>query len=274
MRGLRILALLCALSTCFLSLVACDGFPFFTTTTTTTTTCEGEQDPPDNTNKPIFEVKPSGALLAIGDSITYGTKLSGNVNDTYAKKIADTLGYDYENCAKAGSEAYQWYSMLTRKSAPNGNKYTEVGSVNREVLTAYVEDADLIVFTLGTNDLAYTEWRTVKDIKTALLGLIDKMHEINPEATVVLLGSGHIFKYDGKDASDILKANTAQLATELSEALESENYSSFAHFVDVTDIFSEASSFEDVDGNPDYLHPGYSAHAKMAKAVLEHLGVE
>lgn len=71
-----------------------------------------------------------------------------------------------------------------------------------------------------------------------------------------------------------LSLNTASLATELGETLSDEKYSSFAHFVDVTKIFSDASSFEDVDGTPDYLHPGYSAYAKMANAVLERLGVE
>ena len=268
MKACRIFALLCTLTVCFLSLASCGVGGQSAGSTTTSSSEEEKSDTPE------FQLKASGTLLALGDSITYGTKLAGNVSDSYAKKIADALGYEYENYAKAGSEAYAWYSVLTRKAAPNGTKYTEVGNVDREVLTAYVEDADLIVFTLGTNDLAYTQWRTVEQIKTTLLGFIDKIHEINPDATVILVGSGHIFKYDGKEADDTLKANIAELAAELGEALSDEKYAPFAHFVDVTDIFSDTASFEDVDGTPDYLHPGYSAHAKMAKAVLECLGVE
>ena len=71
-----------------------------------------------------------------------------------------------------------------------------------------------------------------------------------------------------------LSLNTTSLATEFGEALCGEKCSSFAHFVDVIKIFLDASSFEDVDGTPYYLHPGYSAHAKMVNAVLERLGVE
>lgn len=270
MRSCRILALLCALTICFASAVSCDGGG--QQTTTSSTESSGADTPQD---KPVFEKQPTGTVLAFGDSLTYGTKLAGATEECYAKTVADTLGYEYVNCAKAGSEAYAWYSMLTGKAAPNGNKCSEVGDVDRETFTAYIEDADLIVFSLGVNDLAsYAQWRSVKDIKNTVLGLINEIHSINSDATVVLVVFGNIFRYNGQEPDATVKANVATFAKELGETLSTEKYSSFALAADVTDVFSDKANFEDVEGNPDYLHPGHSGHAKMAAAVLEYLGVE
>lgn len=226
-------------------------------------------------NKAVFNAKETGTLLALGDSITFGTKLSDNVNSSYPKYLAQALGYQYINNAQAGSEAYGWYSVLTGRLAPNGNKYNEMGGLDKATFDEKIKAADIIVFSIGTNDLWYPQWRSVKEIKSALIGIIDEIHKLNPEVTVVLVGSGFAFKYNGKEVTGTLKENFAQLADELAKTLNTDEYNGFAHFVDVTRIFSTASCFEDVDwGGADYIHPGRSGHIAIADAVLDHLNVK
>ena len=96
---------------------------------------------------------------ALGDSITFGTAVNNNPQNSWARYVADELGLDYVNIARAGSALYAWYSVLTGDTAPNGNMYY-IGGWDQESLTQKVKEASIIVFTLYSNDIFIgAQWR-------------------------------------------------------------------------------------------------------------------
>ena len=221
--------------------------------------------------KAVFDVKDNGKLLAIGDSMTFGTKLSGSTQESYPKHVADVLGYEYENIALAGSEAYQWNSLLTGRPASNGSTYSNINGMTKDDITEKIASADIIVMTLGGNDINYVQYRTPQKIADALISIFDTIHNINPEATVVIANSSFFIAYNNNTPSAEFLAHMAEVANILQTTLNSEEYNGFAHYVDTSRIMSTRSYFEDVDWNIDYLHPGHSGHQAIANAILDHL---
>lgn len=211
-----------------------------------------------------------GKILAIGDSLTFGTKLDSS-NSAYPKLVADALGYEVENIALPGSEAYQWNSVLTGKPAVNNKQWNDINGLTREDILAKIEGADIVVMTLGANDVGgYLQWRSPKQIKDALTSIIDVIHSTNPDAKVVVSMFSFLFKYGANDTSDEVRDAFYQYNNLVTRSLNGEKYNDFVFCVDITRIMSTASLFEDV-ADPDYTHPGYEGHKAIAALILDHL---
>lgn len=220
--------------------------------------------------KSVPELSESGKILAIGDSLTFGTKLDSS-NSAYPKLVADALGYEVENIALPGSEAYQWNSVLTGEPAVNGKQWSDINGLTRADILSKIESADIVVMTLGANDVGgYLQWRSPKQIKDALTSIIDVIHATNPDAKVVVSVFSFLFKYGANDASSEIRNGFYQYNNLVTRSLNGEKYNDFVFCVDITRIMSTASLFEDVVA-PDYTHPGYEGHKAIAALVLDSL---
>ena len=229
--------------------------------------------------KPVFEVKEGGKLLAIGDSMTFGTKLADDVQSSYPKLVADALGYECENIALPGSEAYQWYSLLSGRPAPNGKTCTEINGLDKADVLDKIAEADVVVMTLGINDIGnpgYTQYRTPKQATTALAAIYKAIHDANPNAKVIMVNTSYIFSYISNAVLPELSIQRVdELARLLQEKINSnETLKSFVYYVDITHIMSIRSYFEDVSWNIDYLHPGYSGHIAIKDMILDYINVK
>ena len=220
-------------------------------------------------NKKLINTVDGGELYAFGDSITFGQKVGG-INASYAKFVAEELGMDYYNDAFSGSEAYQWYSLLTQKPAPNGKETSNINGLTSEKFRSSIESADVIIFSLGTNDIFYTEWRPVAKIKEVLENIVDSIHVINPNAKVIIVGGAYSEQFWDGGKYDKDQKRIAELTESLAELFEKEKYNEYAYFVDMTRILSDHNSYIDVSyGSPDGIHPGFKANKYMADFILD-----
>lgn len=229
--------------------------------------------------KPVFEVKEGGKLLAIGDSMTFGTKLADDVQSSYPKLVADALGYECENIALPGSEAYQWYSVISGKSAPNGKSWNEINGLDKIDILDKIANSDVIVMTLGINDIGspgYTQYRTPEQVATSLAAIYKIIHDTNPNAKVIMVNSSYIFSYiSGATLPDVTISRVDELSRLVQDKINAnKTLRSFVYYVDITHIMSIRSYFEDVSWNVDYLHPGYSGHIAIKDMILDYINVK
>lgn len=232
--------------------------------------------------KTVGEIDTSKTFLAIGDSLTYALNTPNTINDSWAKKVADSLGMsDYINKAVHGSEAYHWYSLLTGGAAPNGTTYKLDGLINsnglafdpsfdKAAMTAAIESASVVAFTLGSNDMSkgYLQWRTPAQIQSAIIGLVDKIHEINPDAVVIVVGYAYgLLTTTPVDGFIGSYQHFIDLDALLSETLNSGDYNSFAYYVDVSKTMSDTET-----QGKDLVHPTAAGHVEMANDVIAALG--
>lgn len=221
------------------------------------------------TKKLLTDEDKNGNLYAFGDSITFGQKVGG-VNGSYAKFVSEGLGMNYVNNALSGSEVYQWYSLLTGKAAPNGKMTDKINGLTKDSFTSKLQSADVIVFSLGTNDIFYTEWRPVAKISETITKLIDAIHQLNPEAKIILVGGAYSEQFWDGGTYEKDQERIYQLTDSLTKSLSSEDYNDFAFFVDITRILSDHNSYTDVSyGDPDGIHPGFKANEYISEFVLD-----
>jgi lysophospholipase L1-like esterase len=224
----------------------------------------------ESQSKSVSAIDTSKSLLAIGDSLAYGTNLDNTVNGSWAKKVADSLGMSsYSNLAVPGSEVYQWYSLITGNKAPNNEYKLGNISLTKEELTQAIENAGVVAISLGSNDMSkgYLEYRTAQKIHDSLKNIVDEIHTINPDAVVVLVGYAHGVvsrlneHYKGSD-QHFIDFNSSMTATFNSDA-----YNGFAYYVDVSDTMSDESLIGE-----DRAHPIADGHQKIANNVISALG--
>ena len=215
-------------------------------------------------------------LYAIGDSITFGQKVTGYTEGSYAKLLADELSLPYINHAVSGTRTMAWRSAVTGKPDKNGVVHEHAGGTPAEKIRSEIEKAGLVVFTLGTNDMfAGVRWNPPATVAGLVTDLIDGIHEINPDAIVVALGGAYSEAYwrNGTYDRDGLPKGMADLTTELVKALNTDAYKDYAYFVDITDILSDHASYTECTGEPDGLHPGAVGNRRMKDSVIKALGL-
>ncbi|MGI6496960.1 MAG: GDSL-type esterase/lipase family protein [Kiritimatiellia bacterium] len=206
-----------------------------------------------------------GIVYAIGDSMTFGTK-AGGPGKAWAKQVADGLGLEYVNDAKAGSRLSAWRSVLTRSANHNQAFDSDVGGVTRERMLAGIRRAGVIAFTIGTNDLLYKN--KGEDVAYRLFEFVEALHRENPQALVVVVGGDNVeaFREGGKYAEHGREA--AVLNDALAKALNGPKFRDYAVYVDVTDLFGDPRMYEPCERAPDGVHPGFEGHRRIARKVL------
>ena len=226
-------------------------------------------------NKAVKTIPDTLNLYAIGDSITFGQKVAGYTEGSYAKLLADELSLPYVNHAVSGTRVMAWRSAVTGKPDKNGVVHEHAGGTPAAKIREEIEKAGIVVFTLGTNDLfAGVKWNPPETVATLVTDLVDGIHAINPDAVVVALGGAYSEAYQHGNTYDRdgLPKGMVELNRALCEKLNDEKYKDFAYYVDITDILSDHESYTECTGEPDGLHPGAVGNRRMKNSVLSSLG--
>lgn len=218
-------------------------------------------------SKTVKDVDTTKPLLAFGDSLTFGLNTPNTINDSWAKYVANNLGVSsYENYAVDGTAVYQWYSLLTGEKAPNNKPTAEIAGLTKDTLTEKIKNAGVVAFSLGSNDLigGYVGHRSAEKVHETLIKIVDKIHEINPDAIVVSVGYayGVSMVVGGKyEPSYELFIDFNDLMT---ETLNSEAYNSFAYYVDVSNVMSDVTLLGE-----DKIHPTAEGQKKIADRAIK-----
>ena len=206
-----------------------------------------------------------GILYAIGDSITFGTKVGGN-GGSWAAKVASSLGLGYVNDARAGSRLTSWRSVLTHSGNHNQRIEELIDDVSRDRLLLGVRSAGVIAFTLGTNDLLFNN--KGEDVAYRMFEFVEALHHENPKALIVVVGgkNSEAFRPGAKYGN--CAAASDKLWDSLRLGLNGPKFRDYCIYVDITDIFSDKNSYIPCERSPDGVHPGHNGHAKIAEKVL------
>ncbi len=206
-----------------------------------------------------------GILYAIGDSITFGTKVGGN-GGSWAAKVASSLGLGYVNDARAGSRLTSWRSVLTHSGNHNQRIEELIDDVSRDRLLLGVRSAGVIAFTLGTNDLLFNN--KGEDVAYRMFEFVEALHHENPKALIVAVGgkNSEAFRPGAKYGN--CAAASDKLWDSLRLGLNGPKFRDYCIYVDITDIFSDKNSYIPCERSPDGVHPGHNGHAKIAEKVL------
>ena len=127
--------------------------------------------------------KKNTALLLLGDSIAWGSGVMNSTQACYGRIVADTNGYDYANYAVPG---HRTDNMLAR--------------LDRDNVSAAVENADIICISIGGNDyLTDNMAAVIATVKAGDMEMVDsiaanlrknfaeiigKIRALNPDAVV------------------------------------------------------------------------------------------
>ncbi|NLE42545.1 MAG: hypothetical protein GX615_12045, partial [Lentisphaerae bacterium] len=207
----------------------------------------------------------AGIVYAIGDSITFGTK-AGGPGGSWAKHVADGLGLECLNDAKAGSRLSAWRSVLTRSANHNQYMDAHAGGVTRDGMLDGIRRAGVIAFSLGTNDLLYNN--KGEDVAYRMFEFVEALHRENPQALVVAVGGANseAFREGGKYAANGRDATLLNDA--LAKALNGPKFRDYAVYVDITDLFADPGTYAPCEREPDGVHPGFEGQRKIAAKVL------
>lgn len=203
-------------------------------------------------------------VVAIGDSLTEG--VGDETNNGGYIGIIDEIVNDkkhvatFENFGKRGNRSDQ---MLERMDYPDINEA--------------LEDADIILITIGANDIMKIVRENITDLKIEefkeernhyeerLRVIFDEMVERNGDAEIYLLGFYNPFKqYFHIKELDTIVDEWNKTGEDLSREYDQ------ITFIPTKDLFDEGEEEEELLSD-DNFHPNFDGYQKMAKRVLEYV---
>ncbi len=227
-----------------------------------------------------FDCSGARILFAIGDSITQGVR-GGGRGGSWAKFTANGLGAECINDALSGSKLSAWYAVLTGRPGLNGetggfDTPGTVSGLDKTQLENRIKAADVMVFTLGFNDLNI-EHNDPDELADELADFVAAVHAVNPDVKIVAVGSSKHIVMDDPMPEGFVHATYPELYDYIPDftfhavrVLNSYPYRDYCAFVDCTDIFSEEWCYTPCsDGEPDGIHPGYDGYMAVAERVLD-----
>ncbi|WP_229720129.1 SGNH/GDSL hydrolase family protein [Oceanobacillus neutriphilus] len=203
-------------------------------------------------------------IVALGDSLTQGvgddTNQGGYVGILDRTLQALDTNVHFDNFGKRGNRSDQ---LLTRLE-------------EEPELTNALEEADIIIITIGANDIMQVLKENIMDLEISyfndeqsfyeerLSGIFDKLRSINADASIYLLGIFNPFKNYFEDIPELdqIVADWNTIGREMVNQYEGST------FVPIDDLFDEddsANLFSD-----DNFHPNYDGYYLMAERILEY----
>ena len=209
-----------------------------------------------------------GILYAIGDSITFGTKVGGN-GGAWPKFVGEKLGLKVVNDAKAGSRLSQWRSVLTQ--ARNHNQFVDehIQGVNRDQLLEGVRSAGVIAFTLGTNDLLSNN--KGEDVAYRMIEFVEALHHQNPQALIVMVNGKRMEAFQKGGQYEKNGAEQDVYADACAKIFTGSKFKNYCVYIDISDFLAKHSTYENCERNPDGVHPGRDGHKAIAARILEYV---
>ena len=209
-----------------------------------------------------------GILYAIGDSITFGTKVGGNAG-AWPKFVSEKLGLKCVNDARAGSRLSAWRSVLTQSANHNQFIDNHAGGVTRDQMLGGIRSAGVIAFTLGTNDLLYNN--KGEDVAYRMIEFVEALHHENPQALIVLVnGKGmEAFQKGGKYEKN--GAEQDAYADAAAKIFNGPKFKDYCLYIDISDLLAQHATYENCEREPDGVHPGRDGHKAIAARILEYV---
>ncbi|WP_379546205.1 SGNH/GDSL hydrolase family protein [Oceanobacillus sojae] len=202
-------------------------------------------------------------IVALGDSLTQGvgddTNQGGYVGILDRTLQALDTNVHFDNFGKRGNRSDQ---LLTRLE-------------EEPELTDALEEADIIIITIGANDIMQVLKENIMDLEISyfneeqafyedrLSEIFDKLRSINADASIYLLGIFNPFTNYFEDIPELdqIVADWNTIGRETVNQYEGST------FVPIDDLFEDetANLFSD-----DNFHPNYDGYYLMAERILEY----
>lgn len=202
-------------------------------------------------------------VVAMGDSLTEG--VGDEKNNGYVGILDDSINHDkdllkFENFGKKGNRTDQLLLRLKEE----------------EEIEEAVDDADIILITIGANDIMQVFKENFTDLtldkfsnetqqyEERLNTIFDTIKEHNKTADIYLIGFYNPFTRHFEDIEELdtivdewndIGKNTAEDRRH-------------GHYIPIKDIFDDA---EDDYLSDDQFHPNHEGYQLMAERVLEHI---
>ena len=218
--------------------------------------------------KPAPHKTGQGILYALGDSITFGTKVGGNAG-AWPKFVGEKLGLEVVNDGRAGSRLSQWRSVLTQ--AKNHNQYVDehIQGVKREQLLGNVRKAGVIAFTLGTNDLLFNN--KGDDVAYRLIEFVEALHHYNPQALIVIVNGKKMEAFQAGGQYEKNGADQNVFADAAEKIFNGPKFKDYCLYIDISDLLAKHETYENCERQPDGVHPGRDGHKAIAARILEYV---
>nr|WP_237648659.1 SGNH/GDSL hydrolase family protein [Sediminibacillus terrae] len=212
-------------------------------------------------------VKKDLDIVAIGDSLTQGVGDTSH-NGGYVGILGNTLNDDGQqkvdivNYGKRGNRSDQLLKRLDQTEIKNS-----------------IEEADIVLVTIGANDIMkvvknnFTNLEYEPFVKeqanymVRLRKIFDKMLELNPDATIYLIGFYNPFENYFSDVEQLGQIIDDWNGTGSTVALEYEQ----VNYIPTKDLF--ASTDQDLLYE-DNFHPNNTGYKLIAERVLEYIRPE
>ncbi|AKG03620.1 hypothetical protein AAV35_001680 [Salimicrobium jeotgali] len=210
-------------------------------------------------------------ITALGDSLTQGV---GDTTDNggYVGILEESINQNSDTAAE---------TVQVDNFGKRGNRTDHLlERLDNEDLQGSIREADLILITIGANDVI----KVVKDNVTSSLdyeqfveaqanyeqnlrSILEKIRELNPEASIYLLGVYNPFDKYFKDIPELNQIISDWNRISRQVLTEFDN----TGFIPIRDIFEGAD--EDILWE-DNFHPNEAGYKRMAERVLEYIREE
>jgi lysophospholipase L1-like esterase len=202
-------------------------------------------------------------IVSIGDSLTQGvgdeTENGGYVGILQHTFEDHQLNIQIENFGKRGNRTDQLLKRL-----------------ENEKIAAAIEDADMVLITIGANDIMNIVRKNFMNLNIELFqdekpkyterlrAIFTKISELNPDAEIYLIGFYNPFEYYFSDIEQLnIIMDNWNLAGQ-SVTAEFEN----VHYIPIEDLFSDTETELLAE---DYFHPNTTGYKLIAKRILQHM---
>ncbi|MBQ1213152.1 MAG: hypothetical protein IIX69_07015, partial [Clostridia bacterium] len=200
-------------------------------------------------------------ILCVGDSITYGTSAYAVTVDGYSYGVenfcyptlleglfrANGVNAEVVNCGFGGSIATLTDSNLM---------YYNSGAYNRSLHS----EADAVIIALGTNNYSNTVYASgVRDYEAGMSQLIEKYHELFPDATIYITTA--LPRFENAERASLVKANIIPTQKQLAEKYD---------YCTLVDLYTAMSDYATTDYfHTDKLHPKNEGYEIMAAELYK-----
>ncbi len=196
-------------------------------------------------------------IACIGDSITQGTGVSDQVNDSYPGQLQEILGENYVvgNFGKASS-------YVLKADSEFNTAYTDKPQLSYTNTTQYADsiafNPDVVVIMLGTNDMRHMISDAAKaEFVATLKELAETYKALESVKKVYLCSNIHV--YSSLMAYQLSSGEMSRLVKEAAEAAGCE-------YLDVNGItYDYMNVYMHYTG--DRLHPAEEGYTEMAKVI-------
>lgn len=241
------------------------------------TTADSEEETEENEEENKFTERISSAIQeTIGKIFKQEVKIVA-IGDSLTRGVGDaSSGGGYIGILERSINQEKHVATFENLGIPGNRSDQLLQRLEQEEIQEALEEADLILITIGANDIMEVAKQNITDLELEdfvkerqfyeqrLSKILEKIQSYNKNAEIYLLGIYNPFeKYFG-DIAELNMIVDAWNDTSNSVTLEMNNIT----FVPVVDLFNESEENIFADDN---FHPNYQGYYLIAERVLQYI---